>query len=112
MKEYKFKYMNDAMKEEINELLKGEHGEALYAWSQECAVVAVEGFKKGIRSGVAKGLILGCAVIGAADIIGNIYKYRKMRKAEKKALKDAELEKQTYKVAVDTTMADSVEEAE
>ena len=51
MAKYQYKHLDDAMKEEVKELLAGEHGEALKAWAQECGCAAVEGCRDGIVKG-------------------------------------------------------------
>lgn len=76
--DYKYKHMNEGMANEIGELLKGEHGKAVVAWSMECSDAAVEGFKKGLVKGCIKGSLLGVAgltlVVGAVRIGSNIVK--------------------------------------
>ena len=80
MKEYKFKYMTDAMVDEINELMKGEHAEALTACFKEYGNAAVVGFKRNVALGAWRGLVYGCALVGAIDIIQGIVTRRKKRK--------------------------------
>lgn len=83
MKEYKFMFIDEAMKAEMDELLKGEHKDTLVAWSYECALAAVRGY----RNGLVKGSLLmatgACVVIGAA----HLGKKLAQRQAEKKAQK-------------------------
>ena len=69
MKEFKYKHMTEAMREEINELLKGEHAEALVAWSMDSAALAVKQFKENVAKGAFKGLVYGCAIVGAVEIL-------------------------------------------
>ena len=69
---YQYKYMNEGMKTEVGELLKGDHGETLTAFGKECGNAAVEGFKNGFVKGCVKASLLGVAgltlVAGAIKI--------------------------------------------
>lgn len=74
MKEFKYKHMTEAMREEINELLKGEHAEALVAWSTDTAALAVKQFKEKIVNGACKGLVYTCAIVGVVEILKSVTK--------------------------------------
>lgn len=69
MKEFKYKHMTEAMREEINELLKGEHAEALVAWSADSAALAVKQFKDNMLKGAFNGLIYACAIVGVVELL-------------------------------------------
>lgn len=63
-----YKYMNEGMKDEVGELLAGDHGKAVAAFGKECGNAAVEGFKNGIVRGCVKASVLGVA--GATLVVG------------------------------------------
>lgn len=63
-----YKYMNEGMKDEVGELLAGDHGKAVAAFGKECGHAAVEGFKKGIVNGCVRASVLGVA--GATLVVG------------------------------------------
>lgn len=79
MKEFKYKHMTKAMQEEISELLKGEHAEALVAWSADSAALAVKQFKEQVIKGAFKGLLYTCAAIGAMELMKAKKIYKKNR---------------------------------
>lgn len=85
MKQYKWKYMNEATLNEMEELFKGEHSGTLALWSMECGNAGVCGY----INGIIKGSLLGMACAGAA--VGGMYLGKKIVQAfKKKAEEDAE----------------------
>lgn len=42
MKNYEYEYVSTAAKEELAELMAGEHAEAIEAWGKECANAAIK----------------------------------------------------------------------
>lgn len=68
MKGYKWKYMSEPMLDEMDELLKSEHGATLAIWSAECANAGAEGLTKGIIKGTLLGVGIG-TVVGVGKII-------------------------------------------
>ena len=92
MSKYKWKYMSDEMLEEMNGLLKSEHGATLLLWSKECADAGVKGF----TSSIGKGILLG---IGVGTVVG-IGKIIKEKIEHKRFMKELE-EKPIVKVDVD-----------
>jgi hypothetical protein len=85
MKEYKFRYLDEAMANEVEELLKGEHGSALMTFGFECANAGVEGFKRGC----AKGALL--VAVGAGAVVGG-YKLGKKLIQKRKERQEKEHE--------------------
>lgn len=83
MKPYKWKFMNDEMLDEMDALLKSEHGATLTIWSAECANAGV----KGVLNGLAKGALIGFAV-GTVVGVGKIIKDKVERKRLEKAIED------------------------
>lgn len=65
---YEYKHMNEGMKDEVGELLAGDHGKAVVAFGKECGNAAVEGFKRGLVKGCVKASLLGVA--GATLVVG------------------------------------------
>lgn len=70
MKEYKCKFMNEAMIKEMQELCDNGHAEAIAAYGRECANAGVEGYRSGyatgnalVVAGIALGVTAGYAVI-------------------------------------------------
>ena len=66
---YEYKYINEAMKNEMETLFEGEHGETLTAWSLECGNAAIAGVKEGlVKGGIrAAGMgALGLVLVAAA----------------------------------------------
>ena len=54
---YKYKFMDEAKLKEIEEILDGEKGAALVAWSLECAKAGIDGYRRGLMK---------CSLIAAA----------------------------------------------
>ena len=85
MKQYKWKFMSEEMLNEMEELLKGEHGRTLTVWSMECGKAGADGY----RNSMIKGSLLGMACAGAA--FGGMYLGKKIVDAfKKKTEEDAE----------------------
>ena len=90
MKDYKLKYMTQDMIDEIDELWREGHGEAITAHVLECVNAWNEGRKRGFRRGVLNCL---CA-IGAGAIIGQLWhRYEKKRQEAKVIDVEVETEK-------------------
>ena len=82
MKEYKIKYMNEAMIKEIQELWDNGHAEAIAAYGWECANAGVEGYREGYAIGraiVLVGVGLGMVTTGYA-----VYKIQERVQEKKK----------------------------
>ena len=65
---YKYKFMDEAMKTEMDELLQGDHGSTIAAFGLECANAAVSGYKHGCME---RGLIAaggGLLIFGAVSV--------------------------------------------
>lgn len=83
---YKIKFMDENMITEVDELLDGEHKEALTAFAFECGNAGVEGYKQGC---VENGLMLagGTLLIAGAVYVGkkivDKYKKKKLKKTKK-----------------------------
>jgi hypothetical protein len=60
---YNYKFMDEAKLKEIEEILAGEHGEALVAWSLECHKAAIDGYRNGLMKGSL--IAAGGAVVAA-----------------------------------------------
>lgn len=73
MKNYKYKYMNEDMIKELNELWDNGHAEALAAYALECAEAGIEGYKKGYVIGSA------LAVLAAGLGVATGFAVRKIR---------------------------------
>lgn len=58
---YNYKFMDEAKLKEIEELLAGEKGNALVAWSLECAKAGIDGCIDGYRNGLIKGGLIAAA---------------------------------------------------
>lgn len=58
---YKWKYMDETTLDEMEELLKGEHGSTLKLWSLECA--------NATERGIAKSLLTGAGICFAIGIV-------------------------------------------
>lgn len=59
--DYKFRFMDDNMKTEVDELLQGEHQKTITAFAFECGNAAVEGYKQACAK---RGLIaVGCGLL-------------------------------------------------
>lgn len=72
MKEWKFKYMTKEQIDEVDQLFKDGHNEALWAFGLECGNAGVMGYKRGL-------VISGLAIAGVAAITaGGIYIYKKI----------------------------------
>lgn len=83
MKNYEYEYVSTAAKEEIAELMAGEHADAIEAWGKECANAAV-------KNSILTTLLV--AVTGTIACIGVINKKsaiidRYVRKNVEKAVK-------------------------
>jgi hypothetical protein len=78
MKNYKYKYMNETMIAEIDELWNNGHKNALYAYGMECANAGITGYKRGYAIGSA--LVLGAAGVTMAAV------YAVVKIKEKRAL--------------------------
>lgn len=61
---YNYKFMDEAKLKEIEELLAGEKGNALVAWSLECAKAGIDGYRNGLIKG---GLIAAAGAVAAAS---------------------------------------------
>lgn len=59
MGKYKWKYMDETSLNEMDVLLKGEHGSTLKLWSMECANATSRSIAKGIIKGAVIGTVLG-----------------------------------------------------
>jgi hypothetical protein len=60
---YNYEFMDEAKLKEIEELLAGEKGNALVAWSLECAKAGIDGYRHGLmRNGL---IAAGGAVVAA-----------------------------------------------
>lgn len=73
MGKYKWKYMNDEMLDEMDELLKTEHGHTLTIWSHECANAGVKSYKNAVFKQTVGRVVGVCAVIGAVKLGKKIY---------------------------------------
>ena len=85
MKDYKYEYMDEAAINEVEELLKGEHGSALWLFGLECGNACVQGYKRGC----AKGTLL--VAVGAGLAYGG-YKLGKKLIQKRKEKQEKELE--------------------
>jgi hypothetical protein len=65
--------MNDEMLNEMDELLKTEHGHTLTIWSMECANAGEKSYKKAVFKQTVGRVIGVCAVIGAVNLGKKIY---------------------------------------
>lgn len=74
MAQYKYKYMSEEMLDKMSELISGEHGALLTAWSYECARVA--------KLGWVEGSVIITAVV--VSVAGGVYLGNKLAKAHKK----------------------------
>jgi hypothetical protein len=59
---YNYTFMDEAKLKEIEEILAGEKGTALVAWSLECAKAGIDGY----RNGLIKGGLIAAAGAGLA----------------------------------------------
>lgn len=75
MRKYKWKYMDETTLNEMEGLLKGEHGSTLKLWSMECANATERSIIKSVIRGVVIGTVLG--------ISGAVIKECKRKRAEK-----------------------------
>lgn len=80
MKDYQYKYINQEIKDEIDELLSGVHGKALKAWSMECGNAAIEGCKDALLK--ASVLAIG-GVAAAYKVVKKIRKVFNKRVAKR-----------------------------
>lgn len=71
---YNYKFMDEKHLEEIKEILNGEKGTALVAWSLECGKAAVDGY----RNGLIKSSLIAAA--GAGLAAGGFWVARKIVK--------------------------------
>lgn len=86
---YKYKFMDEANLKEIEELLAGEHGTALTAWSYECAEAGIYGYIDGRRKCLITGSLIGA--VGAAVAAGGFWVAKKLvKKRVDKQLADTE----------------------
>ena len=64
---YKYSYINDEMKETMSELMTGDNGETVKAWTSECV-------NAGYMNGVVIGAALAIVGVFISNRIGNIRK--------------------------------------
>ena len=79
MKEYKFKYMDEAMINEVQELWDNGHAKALSAYGYECANAGVTGYEKGCAAGsllIAGAVGLGIATVFIIRKIKHLYPFK------------------------------------
>lgn len=65
---YEMRFMDDAMKTEIDELLQGEHGKAITAFAFECGNTAVCGYKQACVRNTLLGVGGGLLIFGAVQV--------------------------------------------
>lgn len=81
---YECKFMDDAMKTEIDELLSGGHEKAITAFAFECGHAAVSAYKQAC---VKRGLIAfggGLLIVGAVNVGKKIINKCKKQNESKK----------------------------
>ena len=95
MENRKYVYLTDEMVTEMDELLQGEHANAIKAFVLECVYTAIEGYQEGLIEGftesVKRGriknsllIVAGCGVIAGGYYLG------------KKAIKKVNERRQEY----------------
>ena len=85
--DYKYKYLDEAMIQELDEFWGGGHQAALMAYGNECVNAYREGFKVGFTKTFTKCSLIGaagCGVLIGAGYLGTtlVEKYKK-KKTEK-----------------------------
>ena len=83
---YQLKFMDDAIKTEVDELLQGEHGSAIAAFGWECGNAAVCGYKQAcvkstLLTGAGALLIFGAVNVGKKIV--DKCKKKKLNKTKK-----------------------------
>jgi hypothetical protein len=75
MKEWNFKYMNEAQIAEIDKLWNDGHSEALTAYGLECGNAAINGWNAGLREGIGKAIAKSCLLTTVSVVVvgGTIY---------------------------------------
>ena len=64
---YKYNYINDEMKEKMSELITGDNGDTIKAWTSECV-------NAGYINGILFGVVVGGLTFFVSNRIGNIRK--------------------------------------
>lgn len=82
MKGNKYKFMTEAQLDEINELINNGHGDALWAFGQECADSYFNGYKSGRMQCYL--IVLAGISVGVGAVYLGKKVYHKLKKEEPK----------------------------